>query len=56
MPNPFQPQFDAITVAPNPSPISETIIITIAVTDVEIIPQIVAPYAGEAYSGEEVTP
>ena len=53
-PNPYQPQFAAIIVEPNPVVTGETVYIIIAVTDEEIIPQIVAPYAGEVYAGEEV--
>ena len=54
-PNPYQPQFNAITVAPNPALTEETLYIIIAVTDEEIIPQVVAAYAGEIYASEEVS-
>ena len=53
MPNPFAPRFDAVTITPNPALLGEQITIAIAVVDAEIIPQVVAPYSGEIYAGEE---
>jgi hypothetical protein len=48
----YQPQFISVSITPNPCVVGETLLLSIGVIDAELVPQTVAPYSGEIYSGE----
>jgi hypothetical protein len=54
MPNIYMPNITEVTITPNPCLESETIIIKIAVSDMEVVPQTVYTYSGMHYSGEVI--